>query len=72
MIREEDEDMTAEQAKTATLCGDCEAYFGIGEADDDEVSPAWDACYTCGKVAPLDTHGECIACELPEQFGEVK
>jgi hypothetical protein len=26
-----DRDMTAEEAKTATLCGDCEAYFGIGE-----------------------------------------
>ena len=32
--------------------------------EDDELSPAWDACYTCGKVAPLDIHGECISCEL--------
>jgi hypothetical protein len=28
-----DGDMTEEQAKTATLCGDCEAYFGIGEPE---------------------------------------
>jgi hypothetical protein len=32
--------------------------------DEDEVSPAWDACYTCGKVAPLDIHGICVPCEL--------
>jgi hypothetical protein len=25
-----DGDLTEEQAKTATLCGDCEAYFGLG------------------------------------------
>lgn len=27
---EDDRDMTAEQARTANLCGDCQAYFGIG------------------------------------------
>jgi hypothetical protein len=36
MVREEDEDMTEEQARTAylngvELCGDCQAYFGLGE-----------------------------------------
>jgi hypothetical protein len=45
-----------------------EFFRTLGESpaveDEDEVSPAWDACYTCGKVAPLDIHGECIACEL--------
>jgi hypothetical protein len=30
MLREDDEDMTAEQARTANLCGDCQAYFGLG------------------------------------------
>jgi NMD protein affecting ribosome stability and mRNA decay len=70
----DDRDMTEEQARTAylngvELCGDCQAYFGLGEwfdslNDEGEMSPAWDACYTCGKVAPLDIHGVCIACEL--------
>jgi hypothetical protein len=36
MIREDDSDMTEEQARTAylegvELCGDCQAYFGLGE-----------------------------------------
>jgi hypothetical protein len=37
--------------------------------DYEEIEPAWDPCVKCGECAPLDIHGVCIACELPEQFG---
>jgi hypothetical protein len=36
--------------------------------DYEELQPAWDNCYNCGKQRPL-TDGICIACELPAQFG---
>jgi hypothetical protein len=30
LIREEDSDLSFEEARTANLCGDCEAYYGLG------------------------------------------
>jgi hypothetical protein len=45
----EDSDMTAEEAKTATLCGDCEAYFGLGEPE------------FCARCLQLDEACKCYA-----------
>jgi len=45
----DDRDMTAEEAKTATLCGDCQAFFGIGN-DDTHTEP----CEECGAVMTYD------------------
>jgi hypothetical protein len=45
----EDSDMTAEEAKTATLCGDCEAFYGFGEPE------------FCARCLQLDEACKCYA-----------